>query len=671
MQVFAAPIRSGFRSLAIASITSALFAVSASAQMSKAVTRATVSVEPQAAATPIAATVWLQLHNKAALDAAVKAMYTPGAPTYQKFAAIEDLKQYAPSAADVAKVKQELAAHNLTVTGVDTNNFAVHFQGKSSDFEAAFHTTLHTLRMKNGTSMAAVSTAPALAGVAVGLTRSVSGATGAPMHSFMRHPVDPSTGVQVGKVAMSAATAAPKTASPDGAYFASQCFYAPTNVTFNSGSLPTAQYTGFVYGAPVTNTASGTVAPCGYSPKDITSLFGLNAAYSQGYTGKGQTIAIIDAYGSPTIAADLKTFDSIYNLPAPDFKLLTPVAVTGTDAGWAGETTLDVEWAHAIAPDAAIRLIAAPSAMDSDLQTSLLYVIENKLANIVSNSYGQGELFEDTEDVTTWDEICELAAFEGISVHFSSGDEGDLIADEGVADVSSPANSPYATGVGGTSAGTSPLDGSLVETGWGTNITRLSTTSTVDDPPLVEGFLYGAGGGTSQYFALPSYQSAIGGTGRQVPDVSAIADPYTGVEIIETVDGVQYYESIGGTSLAAPVFSAEWALIQQKLGATLGQAAPYIAAYAKTSYIKDVLPVSTTYSVQGGVADSKGVTFYSTASLIDSASTSPFFAGLYHSPNSGSYFALSFGTDSTLPVTSGWDPVTGWGTLNFPAIFAK
>ncbi len=671
MPIRSLPLRAGLRPVAAAALLSAFFAGAAYGQVAPSLQRSAVSLGQQRPSAPITGTVWLKLHNKAALDAAVQGMYTPGSPSFQKFASTDALKQFAPTAAEMASVKQELAAHNLRIVSADSNNFAVKVQGQTSDFEAAFHTTVNQFRTRSGEVVSALATAPSLSGGAAGLVKAVTGVSKG-MQPYTAYPVDPATGKQIGLVPVA------KGAGPDGAFFSSACFYNPKTVTFTgpgavAGETLVASYSGVAYGANPKNTTPGTVAPCGYSPQDEYQLAGLNTVYGQGYTGKGQTIAIVDAYGSPTIDADLATFNSIYHLPAAtstNFKVLTPVPVTATNAGWAGETTLDVEWSHAIAPDANIVLVAAPTNSNDDLQNAVMYVITNHLANVISNSYGLGELESDPQTVTSWDEICELAAFQGISVNFATGDSGDFALQEnGTTDVSSPADSPYATAVGGTSAAFSPADGSLIQTGWGTNITRLATATTIDNPPQVRGFQFGAGGGYSQYFKKPAYQSALNGSGRELPDVSALADPYTGVEIIQTINGNQYYETIGGTSLAAPIFSAEWALIDQRAGFPLGLAAPYIAQYANTGAITDVLPAPMQFSVQGVIREAMHQTTYSADALGAPDTDSPFLGALY-TTTAGNTYDLTFGTDSSLPVTQGWDAVTGWGTLNMNGIFA-
>ncbi len=654
----------------LSAVSFALSALPARAASTSALERSSVSLGRQLPSAPIQGTVWLELHNKAALDAAVKAIYTRGSANYHKFANPDAIKQYAPTAAEVESVKAELAAHHLSVVSVDKNNLSISIKGQTSDFEAAFHTVVNQYRTKTGVTVSALAARPALGNGATGLVRAVTGVAGPGMHPDIKFPIDPDTGKQAGLVPLKASS------KPQGVFYSSSCLYAPQVAVYNTpgASIPVGVYTGLVYGAPTSNTADGTLSPCGYAPQDVYKLAGLQTAYSQGYKGKGQTIAIVDAYGSPTITQDLATFNSIYGLPTSNFTVVQTVPFTATDAGWAVETTLDVEWSHAIAPEANILLVATPTNYDNDLQAGVLYVIENGLANVISNSYSgteQSDLYYgDYEDLTSWDEVCELGALEGISVNFATGDNGDLFADEGLIDVPVPADSPYATAVGGTSVAFSPADGSIVQTGWGTNITKLGTKTTVLDPPLVEGFLFGAGGGVSTVFELPSYEASLQGTGREVPDVSAIADPYTGVEIIQTIGGSTSYEAIGGTSLATPVFSAEWALLDQLVGAPLGQAAPYVALLAGTAAINDVVaPAFPSLSVYGGIYDSKGVTLYTAADLIQPETDTGFLGTLYHGPSSGSHYDLSFGTDSSLPVLPGWDPVTGWGTLNMSVIF--
>ena len=173
----------------------------------------------------------------------------------------------------------------------------------------------------------------------------------------------------------------------------------------------------------------------------------------------------------------------------------------------------------------------------------------------------------------------------------------------------------------------------------------------------------------SAYFDKPSYQAKLAGAGRHLPDVSALADPYTGVEIIFTEsDGNQYYEVIGGTSLATPVFSGMWALVNQYAGAPVGQAAPYVAANA--TLLTDIAATPDPFNVTGSITDAKGTTKYSSVDLSEPLEGTTAFTGALYHGTSGAYYNLTFGTDSSLTITPGWDSVTGYGTPDF-GVFSR
>jgi subtilase family serine protease len=212
-----------------------------------------------------------------------------------------------------------------------------------------------------------------------------------------------------------------------------------------------------------------------------------------------------------------------------------------------------------------------------------------------------------------------------------------------------------------------------VVTGWGANLSLLEITAKVFDPPSPFGFVGGAGGGESLYYSKPSWQHSLPGKGRQVPDVSALADPFTGFTLIATEGGQQLVGAgIGGTSLASPLFSAIWAIAQQYNHEALGQAAPTVARL-KPGQITDVLDTSdlTPHNLSATITDSNGTHSISPTDIFAGASPaiaqsnylvalSPLglLAGIH------TVFGITFGADTSLTVGPGWDNVTGYGEPN-------
>ena len=614
----------------------------------------------------VTGTVWLQLHNQLTLDAAVAAMYISGSPSYHRFAKADDLEQHAPTAAEVNAVKQELVAHHLAVVSTDPRNLGIQFTGKTSDFEAAFQTSIQQYGMPDGTVMRNFTSAPVMAGGAAGLVQAVSGVGGGMMKPEIATPVDLVTGKQLGVESIDTA-AAEKATVP-------YCLYAPHGVLLRTpGQLvPIAGYAGLIYGAPTSNEQLVTSRECSYTPAQFFKMTGLDVIHNQGYTGKGQTIAILEQNGSPTLQSDLASFDSLYGLPAANLTIHS-IGTLSPAIDTTHETTLDVEWAHAVAPDANLLVVDVPP---GQLVEGLAYVVDNRLADSVTISYGATERGDSLDNINAWNELCELAAWDGISVQASSGDYGDRVADEGAVDVNVPADSPYATGVGGVSMAYVPGTTQLTQTGWAHNFTQIGTAGVpLDQPVLIPQTKFGSGGGVSAIFAKPAYQASLAGPGRHIPDVSAIADPYTGLKIVITdptnpnCTSQPCVEVEGGTSLASPVFTGELALLNQLNGSSLGQAAPLVAEYAGSGAITDVLPPAPA-DVQGAILDSHGITPYSVQQLGAPQSSQPFASALWQS-REGTDLVLTFGTDSSLQIGPGWDPVTGWGTMNMQRIFSQ
>jgi subtilase family serine protease len=268
--------------------------------------------------------------------------------------------------------------------------------------------------------------------------------------------------------------------------------------------------------------ASTTASPTGYSPAQMLHAYGFDDPAVNSQVGAGQIIAIIDAYGSPTIRSDLAVFSQQYNLPAPtasNFIVATPQGTPKTNPGWGLETSLDVEWAHAIAPGATILLVESASASNSDLLAAVDYAVKQG-AKVVSMSWGSNE----TRSEATSDFHFNVP---GVTFFASSGDNG--------SGVIWPAASPLCVAVGGTTLKLDASGNVLGETGWS-----------------------GSGGGTSSYESLPVFQSSLGLKGRGVPDVAYNADPATGVSVYDTTkySGGSGWWVVGGTSAGAPQWAA-------------------------------------------------------------------------------------------------------------------
>jgi subtilase family serine protease len=601
-------------------------------------------------------TVHLKMHNEDAFHQAVQALYDPASPTYHHWMTSADLAKYAPTAAEAESVKKELQSHGLTILGSDENSFTVRAHGAAVNFERAFQTQLHQMAYKGETIRANVAPAK-LTGAAGSLVDSVTGLSGFNLKPQFVLPKNPKTGKVLGRVALKKGQSLINLAD----YFTNNCFGASESeyLTTAGASLPVGLYTGNSY-------LPGTTLACGWTPSQVQSHYGLNAAYSAGFTGGGQTIVIIDAPTNSDFTTDFKNFATATGLPAvtaanytvtyPD-GVPTPLADEVYDA--TGETQLDIEWSHAAAPGAKINLLITPTGDWDEFEYAIQYAVSHKLGNTISLSYGLPEQLFGAYTVKGFESTIELAAAAGVAVNISSGDGGD----EGTGGVnlggdSYPGASAFATSIGGTSIGLANENGQQVEVGWGNNLAFLSDAqNSIIDPPLSGGFYAGSGGGASGFIAKPTWQSNLPGAGRHEPDISAVADPFTGAIIFAG----GYVEAIGGTSLAAPVFSGIWALADEYTGKSLGQAAPMLPRLL--SKITDVVPVPAYSDAEGAIIDTDGTFTYSATDLLAPVASPIFYSALWDASGfgAGEFIDLSFGTDSSLVATKGWDYVTGYG----------
>ncbi|HEY4032722.1 MAG TPA: S53 family peptidase [Ktedonobacteraceae bacterium] len=370
------------------------------------------------------------------------------------------------------------------------------------------------------------------------------------------------------------------------------------------------------------NTCPAQMLSC-LTPHAMRVAYGIDPLIQKGFTGKGQTIVDIVSFGSPTLQQDMKVFDQTFNLPPVDVQAISPLNIPEYDPhhdkdGWAQETELDVQIIHALAPEAKIIVLQSPVAETEgtvglpEYRKLEQYVIDHQLGYIVSQSWGASELTlqdgQGQQEIQQWNDFLQ----QGVTNHHitylsASGDTGatDYVDDHNdlgnIATTSFAADSPWVTGVGGTSLSTA--DSTSSETAWSDG-----------------------GGGFSRFYQTPSYQKLLPtqvlqqfNNQRGVPDVSAEADPNTGLPVY--LQG--QWSSAGGTSASTPVWAAVAAIANQMAGHPLGFINP----------------------------------------------------GLYKLANSGTYqqdfHDITEGNNSNLQAdvkgysaAPGWDPVTGLGTPN-------
>ncbi|MBP5940051.1 S53 family peptidase [Streptomyces acidiscabies] len=567
------------------------------------------------------ARVYLAGRDAQGLSALAKAVSDPNSASYGSYlSAPQAQARFGATKAQVAAVQAWLTKAGLKVTG--TNQHYVSVSGDVTSAERAFGTQMHNYT-KDGHTYRAPAKAASVPASLNGAVLTVTGLDNAPHHAKAQDQLP-----------------------------------APGKVFANSG--PFSSY----YGSNIAKTlpdAYGTKIPYavqGYTGKQ------LRAAYGAGkYTGKGVRVAITDAYASPTIAFDAQTYAKAHGDAKWKTGQLTqvlPKTYTNTEdcdaSGWYGEETLDVEAVHAVAPDAQVTYVGGASCSDPDLLDALNKVVDNHLADIVSNSWADLEGVQTPDSAAAYDQTFQFGAVEGIGFYFSSGDDGDEVLSSGKKQVETPANSAWVTAVGGTSLAVGKGDKYLWETGWGTQKALLAADgkSWTSFPGA---FTSGGGGGTSKTVPEPFYQKGIvpdtlakansAAGNRVLPDIAAIADPNTGFKVGQTQtfpDGSQQYGEyrIGGTSLAAPVIAAVQALAQQARGGkAIGFANPQIYAKAGTKVYHDVTDNPT----------GKGLA----VARLD-------FVNGFDATGGVTTSVRSLGKDSSLSAVKGYDDVTGVGS---------
>lgn len=425
------------------------------------------------------------------------------------------------------------------------------------------------------------------------------------------------------------------------------------------GSTDCAQYWGDHLGAKALKFANESNYMCGYTPKDLATMYGTSATAAK----NAPSLGLLLWGGDTTANVIANTNKYMTDAGYPKMTKYTSTISKG-NAHMAdcspdestGEQAIDVQSSHAISPNSAIQYVGAASCYDVDLQASLQKMVDAHKVSTISMSFGTladtPGTDEDTSltpaDKAAWDRPMLQAHLTGISTFASSGDNGDTTGNDangnplvdGKPHVGYPAASTWTTAVGGTAIGLQKTGTQTIVSGWENNYFSQPDPNVAKFTDITDQVgVGGAGGGVSESWTMPSWQkgkvNGISSKMRAVPDVAGLSDPYTGytVRFLDHSVGSVEYETYGGTSLGSPIIAATVAVAKASNKLTLGDAAPLFYKLAGTSALIDV--------------NSKGKAgvFYATQSLGDVV------VGFDDKPQS-------------LATAKGWDNVTGVGTPN-------
>ncbi|GLV58409.1 hypothetical protein KDH_52420 [Dictyobacter sp. S3.2.2.5] len=364
-----------------------------------------------------------------------------------------------------------------------------------------------------------------------------------------------------------------------------------------------------------------------YGVDQMRNAYSIAPLLARGYTGKGRSIVIIDAYQAPHLRDDVADFDARFGLPPINLNIVVPDKLPAwnkhddTQQTWSAEISLDVEWAHAIAPDASITLVESKSENDPDLIRALNYTIDHDLGDIISMSFGESEACATADVLKSWHKAFETATRLGMTLLAASGDSG---PGEQTCDneswnkaASIPVSDPLVTGVGGTA-----LEADLV--------TGEYQSETVWRDPASQS---ASGGGFSDIYKKPSYQDQIANIAdkRGTPDVAYNSSTSRGVVVVwsDGEHGPGSLYSFGGTSSGTPQWAGIVALADQYANQRLGFINPLLYQIGKRS---------------------------------------DWYQSAFHDIVKGNNGVSLSATDATIVTLDGykagpgWDATTGWGT---------
>jgi subtilase family serine protease len=598
------------------------------------------------ASTKLGFRVYLGWTNQSGAEALARAVSNPRSSSYRHYLTPAQFRQqFAPTANQVAQVQSWLTSQGFSLVYTPANNHYVSAQGTVAQAKAAFGTSFGMYKSK-GLTLRSQSADISIPSSLAGMVSAVVGLDQSYEFIHPNHMVD----------SRAAPTLGFRNSPPLSAYYAELLTGIPVPPYTPPPAPP-----GYGYPTGFTDSFVGKPASVpwtikGHTPTQIKGAYNISSSYN----GTGQTVAIIDAYASPTILQDANQWST--NRGIPQFGTagggtLTQVVSPGTynvkdnpaqgPSGWYSEETLDVESVHGMAPNAHVVYVGAPNNYQ-DLDAAMNHVVDRHLAQIVSNSYGFAGENLPPGYIKPLNDTFIQAAIEGIGIYFSSGDSGDETINLGFASTDWPASSPWVTAVGGTSLAVSSGNARVIETGWGVSTYSCDTSTLVCTR---SGWQAGAGGGVSKIFAEPQYQidAGLSLTGRGVPDIAALADAQTGYLVGQTQTfpktcnpAVTKYDEyrLGGTSLSCPIIAGIMALADQKDGIVHGFANPFF--YMHPGKFTDILSVKTAVArrnFNNGFDDCDGTA--DRLRTFDDYSGSP-----------------------TQHTNAGWDNVTGLGVPN-------
>lgn len=499
----------------------------------------------------------LPLQHQPQLHQLLRHLYTPGDPQFHHFMkAAEFAKSFGPTQAQYDRLKSQARQYGLRVVGEHSSHTVLDVEAPAATIRSVFGSRLNLLQQRDGKQYFAPD----------------------------REPIAPSTMAAIG------AHVVGLNQKPRHAHF------------INKGKLSVR-----ANGAPV-RPHDGNGPNGAYDPADI------QVAYDAWpIQNGGQAVALFEL--SSATYSDADTYASAFGLTSPN---LVQIAVDGgtTDTSGAGEVMLDIEMVMAIANTNTIYVYTAPNTAAGALD-AYQQIADDQSVNQVSTSWGSDEGTEGQDAANAQDAVFAQMVAEGMALFAAAGDCGAYDSGGGNIDVDFPGSDPNVTSVGGTTLTTGSDQSFISEVPWAnpSDTGRCQMGS-------------GGGGGISTLWPIPDYQANIASnapdgefstTMRNVPDVTLDADPNTGYEVFDSVDGG--WLVIGGTSAAAPLWAGFWSLVSQGAGASAGFANPmlYLLANDPGTYANDFNDVTSGdnlfYHAVAGYDDASGLGSFNAANL--------------------------------------------------------